>query len=174
MITNDGTIGVQITYGRGDVFPLTLVYKTLYDQSIYHGQETYYYEAMSDAEVYTVDAAALLEEVKKDTQLYSDFFQEAGKHLESCVQRLENLALKTSYNRVAHQLVYFARHFGTKSTGGVQIETPLTHQDLADILSLTRETVSTSMVELRKKKLISTDKLIVVHSMEKLEAEAYN
>lgn len=173
MITNDGSIGVQITYGRGDVFPLTLVYSTLYDQSIYHGRETYYYEAMSDAEVFTVNAADLKEEAQKNPQIHSDLLQVAGMHLESCVHSLENLALKTAYKRVAHQLVYFARSFGTKTARGIAIETPLTHQDLADILSLTRETVSTSMVELRKKKLILTGKQIIIPEIGKLQDEAY-
>ncbi len=174
MITNDGTIGVQITYGKSDIFPLTIVYKTLYEQQLYQGEETFYYEAMSDVEVYTVDVAALCEEVKKNQVLYSDLFQVAGRHLESCVHSLENLALKNSQKRVAHQLLFFSRRFGKQTAKGVEIEAPLTHQDLADILSLTRETVSTALAQLRTKNLVLTNKTIIVPDLEALQAEAYS
>jgi CRP/FNR family cyclic AMP-dependent transcriptional regulator len=174
LILNDGSIGVQITYGPGDVFPLTIVYKFLFDQPLYLGPETFYYETMTDAEIYSVDASVLVEEVKNNPHLYADLMQEAGVHLESCVHSLENLALKSSDRRVAHQLTYFARNFGKKTPKGVAIEAPLTHQDLADILSLTRETISTSMVQLRKKGLVLTDKAIIIPSIEKLEEEAFS
>jgi CRP-like cAMP-binding protein len=51
---------------------------------------------------------------------------------------------------------------------------PISHQDLGDILGITRETVTNSMKNLRQKKLISTKKLIIVSSLENLEKEAYS
>jgi len=174
MILNDGSIGVQITYGPGDVFPLTVVFKTLFNQPMYTGPETFYYDTMTEAEICSIDATTLVEEVKKNPKLYADLLQEAGLHLESCVHSLENQALKTSNKRVAHQLLYFAKHFGKNNSKGLEIEAPLTHQDLADILSLTRETVSTAMVQLRKKNLIRTNKNIIIPDLDKLEEEAYS
>lgn len=70
-------------------------------------------------------------------------------------------------------LAYLARRFGKKTSAGVELSLSLTHQDLADILSLTRETVSTSIIKLRKKKLVKTTKGIVIPDIKKLEEEAY-
>jgi len=173
-ITNDGAIGVQITYGPGDVFPLTLVYKTLFNQPLYNGPEVFYYETMSDTEVYSIDTSTLQEAVKANPKLYADLMQESGRHLLSCVHSLENLSLRSSYKRVAHQLTFFSREFGKKTSKGIIIEAPLTHQDIADILSLTRETVSTSVIKLRKGGFIKTDKSILVPDLAKLEAEAFS
>ncbi len=174
LILNDGSIGVQITYGPGDVFPLTIVFKTLFDQPLYTGPEVFYYETMTDAEIYSIDVSTLEQEVGKNPKLYSDLLQEAGIHLESCVHSLENLSIKGSTKRVAHQLTFFAKNFGKKTAKGICIEPPLTHQDLSDILSLTRETISTSMVQLRKKGLISSDKNIIIPDLKKLEEEAFS
>ena len=173
MITNDGSVGVQIVYGPGDVFPLTIAFKKLFNQDLYKGPETFFYEATSTVDIYSIDAESFAEKFKNDPTLYADLLQESGKHLESCVHSLENLTLKTSYHRVAHQLLYFAKKFGTPINSGVCINMPLSHQAIADVLSVTRETVTNSMKELRKKRLITSDKNITVPSMKKLEEEAY-
>jgi CRP-like cAMP-binding protein len=174
LISNDGTIGTQVIYGPGEVFPITLAFSALFDQEISESPEVYYYEAMTDGEVFTVNEADLVEKVQADPQLYKDLMVVAGKRLHSTLHGLENLTLKSSYFRVAHEIYYLAIRFGEKTATGTKILIPLTHQDLADILSLTRETVSTAMAQLRQNKLISTNKNITVLDMEKLQAEAFS
>lgn len=174
LIGNDGTLGIQVVYGPGNIFPVTLALKALFNQEVY-SQEIFYYEAMSDAEVRTIDISVLKKAVESNPLIYRDLLLETGKRLHSTLQGLENLTLKSSYKRVAHQLAYFASRFGEKTESGVRINVSLTHQDLAHILSLTRETVSTCMSELREKGLVRADKQrIIVISLKKLEAEAYS
>jgi CRP/FNR family transcriptional regulator len=174
LISNTGNLGVEVIYGEGDIFPLTLMFKTLFDQDIYEGPEVYYYEAMSETQIYSIDISTLAENVEKNPLLYRDLLSESGKRLHSTLNGLENLALRTSHKRVAHQLVYFANQFGEKRASGIKINIPLTHQDLADILSLTRETVSTCIAKLREEKLIKTGKNIIVPNIEKLKEEAHS
>ncbi|HET7827599.1 MAG TPA: Crp/Fnr family transcriptional regulator [Candidatus Saccharimonadales bacterium] len=174
LIANDGTLGVQVIYGPGDVFPITLAFSILFDQQISESPEVYYYEAITDGEIYTVNEADLKEKVEADPNLYRDLMAISGKRLHSTLHGLENLTLKSSYFRVAHELHYLALRFGKKESKGTKLLIPLTHQDLADILSLTRETVSTAMAQLRKNNLIKVDKNIIVPDMVKLEAEAYS
>lgn len=173
-ITNNGSAGVVIVYGPGDIFPLTLVYKKLFNQILYKGSEIYFYETISDCRLKTLDTYQIQEAVKRDPSLLADLFQEAGRHLEYCIHALENVSLPHSEKRLAHQLIYFARKFGSKTAQGVRLDIPFTHQELADILSLTRETVSTSIIQLRKKNLIKTGKYITIPSLARLEKEAYN
>jgi CRP/FNR family cyclic AMP-dependent transcriptional regulator len=174
LIANDGSLGVQVIYGPGDVFPITLAFSILFDQAINESPETYYYESMTEAEIYTINETDLKENVENNPKLYRDLMAVSGKRLHSTLHGLENLTLKTSYFRVAHELLYMAQRFGEETKEGVKICIPLTHQDLADILSLTRETVSTCMVQLREKGLIKTGKNIYVVDLEKLEEEAYS
>jgi CRP-like cAMP-binding protein len=174
LIANDGSLGVQVLYGSGDVFPITLAFSAIFDQTINESPETYYYEAITPVEIYTIDEQILKEAVEQNPHLYRDLLGIAGKRLHSTLHGLENITLSNSYRRVAHELLYLAEIFGEKTAGGVKIPIPLTHQDIADILSLTRETVSTCMVQLRQKKLITTNKNIVIKDEQKLETEAYS
>jgi CRP-like cAMP-binding protein len=174
MIANDGSIGIQVVYGPGDIFPITQAFRILLEQEIYKGPEVYYYEAMTPIEIFTIDESVLLEGVKNDSLLYRDLMIEAGKRLESTLQGLENVTMRNSYKRVAHLLAYFANRFGEQKLGGIRLAIPLTHQDIANILSLTRETVSANMIMLRKNKLIRTEKNIMVLDLQKLQEEAFS
>jgi len=174
LISNAGSLGVEVIYGPGDVFPLTLVYRELFNKEISSGPEVYYYEAMVDTEIHSISIESLLEHIKQDPMVYKSLFLEAGTRLHSTLQGLENVTLKSSYMRVAHQILFFAERFGVKTEAGVKVQLPLTHQDLADVLSVTRETVSNSMGELRKKGLIKTNRHILIPSIKKLEDEVYS
>jgi len=174
LISNDGSYGVQVIYGPQDTFPITLAFSAVFHRELNESPETYYYEAMTDVELYTVDEATLKEAIQKEPELYKDLFGICGVRLHSTLHGLENLTLSNSYHRVAHEILFLAKKFGAKKAKGTEIQVPLTHQDLADILSLTRETVSTAMVQLRKNKLISTGKNICVPDMAKLEEEAHD
>lgn len=174
LISNAGTLGVEVIYGPGDFFSITQVYKVLFNKDLNEGPEIFYYEAMTNTEIYSVNITVLVEAAEKNLVLYKDFFKVAGDRLYSTLHGLENLTMKTAHKRVAHQLHYFAKRFGAKKlTGGIKISLPLTHQDIADVLSLTRETVSMSMVQLRQQKLIKTGRHIVIPNLKKLEEEAY-
>src|SRR5579863_7589429 len=50
LISNDGSIGVQVLYGPGDLFPITLAFKSLFGLEITESPEVYYYETMSEVE----------------------------------------------------------------------------------------------------------------------------
>lgn len=173
LITSDGSIAVEAIYGPNDVFSLTLIYKALFNQALYDGLETYYFETMTDCEINTINIDVLQHYIKTNPFLYQDLLSQTGKRLHAAIQGLENITIKSAYNRIAHLLLYLGRRFGNKKPGGIEIDVPLTHQDLASILSLTRETVSVNLTALRKKKLISGNKYIQIVDMEKLEEEAY-
>jgi CRP/FNR family transcriptional regulator len=176
LIRNDGSLSTDLIYGPGEIFSLMLVFRLLYDREILDSPEIYYYEAMTDdVKLYALNADELKAYVEETPILYRDFLSEAGKRMTYETHGLENISMKDAYKRVAHQLAYYARHFGEKNGARVTIIPPLTHQDIADILSLTRETVSTCMTRLRKKGLIKVkDRQIIVEDLEKLNEEAFS
>src|SRR5690348_8114558 len=77
-IANDGSLSVQAIYGPGDVFPLTLVFKSLFNQNVYDGPEIIYYETITDTELYSQDINLVTEAVKENPMLYRDLLFEAG------------------------------------------------------------------------------------------------
>lgn len=173
LITDTGAESIQTINGPGEVFPLTPVFKILLQQEIYRGSEMYFYEAMSDARLYSIGEPELVAAVEADPTLYKELLSVAGSRLSSNIQRLENVSLVSARRRVAHHLAYLAQKFGNQDKGTILIQVPLTHQDIAAMLSLARETVSHVMGGLKNKKIIKTDaKAITILDMSMLWREA--
>ncbi len=169
IINFEGEYKVQSIYAPGYVFPLTMVFRTLFDLDIYEGQETIYYNGLTDVELYSLDKAALLAAVAADPVLYRDLLYESGRRFHSNIQWLENASLKSSYARLVHILVYLGNTIGEEMPDGtVQIKIPLTHQDLSDILSIARETVSRHMAQLAEKKLVLPGRPLTISSIQSL------
>lgn len=173
LIANDGSIGIHGIYGPGYIFSLTQALRILFDQSVYDGPETFYYEAMGDAEVYVLDAETFAKGVEDNPRLYRGLLAVSGRRLRSNIEKFENLTMASAYQRVAHQLLCLANDYGLRRVGGTKIDVPLTHADIAGLLSITRETASRCITQLRKKKLIKTRGGIIIPNMEKLKAEVY-
>lgn len=172
-MNKDGVRGVQSIYGTGDFFPLTPVFKLLFNQDIYEGPETYYYSAASDAVIYSLDAKSFVKGVKQDPALLNDLLFESGKRLQSNIERLESISLPNSYQRVAHYLARLARRSGKQMPRGVLIPLPVTQKDIVENLGLQRGTVAKAVRTLRKEGLISGRGNIIVLHLDKLEARAY-
>jgi CRP-like cAMP-binding protein len=170
LIAKDGTVSVQSIYGPGYFFPLTTAFLALFEQRLSSGDETYYYEAVTDVEYYSLSVEQFALAAQQNPLIYKEMLYEAGRRLQSNIQQLENMALKNAYRRVAHLLVYFAMLYGQKAAGGTQLVVPLTHQDIGDMLDLSRETVSREIAKLKTRGLIATDKTIVIPDINALKA----
>ncbi len=173
-ITNNGTHSVQSIYGPGYIFPLTWMYKVIFNQLLYTGRETYHYETLTPAVVYGIDTETLKTLFDDNTDIYKDFLQVAGRRMHSNIHNLENLSLLSTEKRLAHEIAHLAETYGQPVKNGIQIDVPLRQQDYASILDVARETISVSMKSLRDKNLIITDKKIIVPNMERLLDEAYS
>lgn len=174
-IASDGSLSIQVIYGPGDVLPVTLAMETFFGHKIYEGLELFYYETMCEAKLHMMDVKKLQRRVEEEPILYRDLLEEAGRRIRSNIQRLENVSLPTIYNRVAHQLDFYAHRFGSNHERGTRIDLPLKHQDLADILHSARETVTRELNKLVESELIIQEQHhIVVTDMEALEEEVYS
>ncbi len=173
-ITNAGNENIQSIYGPGDVFPLTWAYKVLLQQSIYAGEEVYHYETLTSAIVYSISDSDLKVLAEKDPIIYKDLLYVAGLRFRSNIQNLENMSLENTEKRLAHQLYFYARFHGVKTSRGVKILVPFKQKHLGSILATTRETVSINLKTLREKGLIQTGTYINVPDLNELRTFAYS
>lgn len=174
LLTNEGCESIQSVYGMDYLFPLTILFKQLFNQDLHSGMETYYYEAMGDIRICTIDVREFIKAAEADPTIYKDTLLMVGKRFQSNIQQLENCSLKYARKRVAHQLLYCARKFGKDELAGVMIAVPLAQHDIANMLNLSRETVSIGISALRKDGLITTSGTIVIPDIGRLETEAYS
>lgn len=173
LITNDGSIAVQIIHGPGGVLPLTPIFKDFTELNIYEGPEKFFYETMTNVIYHTIKFSDLQTELEKSPLLYRDLLKISAGRIRYLVHTLENQAMRGAYNRVAHQLLHFANTFGTTTLKGIKINLPLTQSDIASTLSITRETTSSAITRLNKTGIIKTGRNILITDKERLSQEAY-
>ena len=173
-MNKDGVRGVQSIYGPDDFFPLTPVFKLLLEQDIYEGPETYYYSAASDAVIYSLAGEPFIQGINANPALMKDLLFESGKRFQSNIERLENLSLPKTDQRVAHYLARLARRSGQELPKGILIRLPVTQTDLVENLGLRRGTVAKAVKTLRDQGLISGRSNIIVLDLDKLERFAYD
>jgi CRP-like cAMP-binding protein len=174
LISNTGKLDVEVIYGPGDFFPVTLMLETFFELGIYEGPEVYFYEAMTATTIYTANINVLTEAAKNNPILYKDLLHETGRRLHTTLNSLENISLTSTYSRLAHQLVYFANLFGEQINSGIKIMIPLSSQDIADVLSLDSKEVTKHLSEMREKNLIRMGRYIIISNLERLKEEAHS
>jgi CRP/FNR family transcriptional regulator, cyclic AMP receptor protein len=142
-------------YQADSVFPATWVY----------GQEasaTYYYEAFSaQVEVYIIDRQEFITFVKKRPELlYQELQRVLVDQLGGSV-RLNALQHSRASDKLIYTLHYLALSHGkTAGAGKIELTLDMTHQDLANLTGLTRETAATELNKLKKQGIIKYGKHI--------------
>lgn len=163
-LSERGREHVHIIYKAGEIFPARWAFGAT------KGGLTYI--AITDVEVLKVDKAALTDYLDKNPQELHEALSYINMILDIFVNRVNDLEHNIAYLRVAARLVSLAKRFGKAEDGGVLIEAPLTQQEIAASLSLTRESVSREMGKLIEKQIIEYhDQLLFIKDLNMLEKE---
>lgn len=85
-------------------------------------------------------------------------------------EMLEKLALGSVRDRILHLLVKLSEQFGVKEGDYYKIDLPLTHQELANMIGATRESVTVVLKELAKEKVVQTGRKSILVQREKAKA----
>lgn len=168
LISNGGQLGVQSIYGPGYIFPLSPILGSIFGRGSV--KDSYYYESITAVKLCEIAYDTIAQTAKDNYVIYRDLLFEAWRRLQSNIAHLDNMALKDSRMRVAHELVSLANEYGAPDKLGIKIQIPLSQQDIADILNLTRETVARTLSRLKALGAITTlRKKIIVTDIVKLQ-----
>nr|WP_145164431.1 Crp/Fnr family transcriptional regulator [Paenibacillus terrae] len=94
-------------------------------------------------------------------QLALKFLKALSDRLKEREDQLEQLALHGLRKRLLHLLSTLSTKFGIIQDGYALIDLPLSHQEIANMLSASREAVSGVMSELAKEGVVKTSRLSV-------------
>lgn len=119
----------------------------------------YYYEALTDVEVYHFPREAYVDFIRQDKEL---LYWELENYVSDDVGktiRLNALQHSRASDKLIYTLHYLALSHGeTVSPNIVQITMTLTHQDFANLTGLTRETTATELNKLKTRGVIDYGK----------------
>jgi len=163
-ISDRGTEQTVNIYGPGTFFPMVVA---LNDLPNYLN-----YEAFHNLAVRRAPKEEAVNFINNNLEVLLVLARRLGMCLFRVTIILEIQRSKTAYEKVVKLILMLAKNFGTKHDDGkITIRIPFTHRDLANLLGLTRETVSRAMEQIvREKCIVRKEKLIKIVSLPQLRS----
>jgi CRP-like cAMP-binding protein len=128
------------------------------------GSATYYYEAFTpEVVVYAIDQSEYVKFIRTRPELlYMEFDRLLGEQLGNTI-RLNALQHSKARDKLVYTLHYLALSHGKPGVHSITLKLDLTHQDLANLTGLTRETAATELNKLKKQGIIDYGKNTPYH-----------
>lgn len=152
-ITSEGSQRTVTLLGAGDSFPSSWIFgKTEYC--------IYYFEASSDCILLAVSREDLLAALDKYPELKEQVFQNYLSHYVASTMHVYALEHSHAKDKLIYILQYLATRFGEKVEGEpkIRIDLRLSHQDIAEMVGITRETAAVELYKLKQKGYIDYQK----------------
>lgn len=167
VLLSSGNEKSYVFYKSGEIFPIVWAFNKL--------NKHLFYQAMDNVIVYKVPREKFMDFISNKPNILLDVIHRIIDIHNVYVDRVDNLEYTNSCARVISCLLFLAKRFGKEDGNVIIIQIPLTHNDIATSIAMTRETVSREVEKLIKKGLISTKThLFVVNNVKKLEEELEN
>jgi len=132
----------------------------------------YYFEALTPVEIGRAPREQVVNFIKDKPELIFALMSELLEDYAESLKRIEHLVFSDAYRRVISVLLYIAKHFGETSGDHTVVKHRFTHQDIATLVGVARETASIEMAKLAKRKLVHyIDHSMEFKNIEKLEQE---
>jgi CRP/FNR family nitrogen fixation transcriptional regulator len=134
----DGQRQISAFHGKGDVFGLGI-----------GDMHRFAAEAVTDATVLMVRRSAVLTAAARDVSLAQALWEHAAAE----IARIEEHSLLLGRRSAGERVASFLLDTASRSEGGV-VELPMSRQDIADYLGLTIETISRTLTQFERDRLI--------------------
>lgn len=136
-------------------------------------ENEYNYEAMGEVVVQLAPEGKVAELLRSDAEVLYELSERIIIGLGGLVKRMEQILLGSARARVAGSVAMLAKRFGEERGRKIKVMLSVSHQDIAALAGLTRETTSVEMMKLKREGLIDYErKRVAVRDFEKLKKEA--
>lgn len=124
----------------------------------------YFYESLSDVELCSMPKTKLNKLISDDHSATKNILKYYMTRTRDLMSRLESIEGTNASYKVGHVLQYLVRVHG-KDMGKLksEIQLPITHQNIADMAGVTRETASIQIKMLADKKVILSNGALTVY-----------
>ncbi len=154
-----------VIFKPGDLFPMGWV--------INNEPFVHYLESLTQTEIFRVPKDKFISFIKENPEVLFLFTKRMLYRLMGLMDRVEHMAFGNAHQKLASILIICAVRFGVKEGKNTTIQVPLTHKDLANLVGLTRETVSLELKKFQTENLISyRGKNIIIKNLRKMRNES--
>jgi len=136
--------------------------------AINNTKNMYFFEAVTDAEVFRAQKEKVIEFVKNNPDVLYDLLSRVFRGTDGLLMRMAYLMSGNAYDRLVAELVIHAKRFGKSEDNKVELR--VSEKDLADQSGMTRETVSREIKIFKHKGLVTFNKnTLVINDLNQLE-----
>lgn len=122
-----------------------------------------FYTALTDTELHVIPMSIAEEKMLEQSELAIYLMRWFSREIHEILVRLSSLGKTTTYDKLIAALKFLCVHHTTKRAGDWQrVNFPVSHQLLADMVGVTRESTTMIMKELQEEKIVRTPKLTVL------------
>jgi len=114
-------------------------------------------EVVDAAELVRVERAAFLDLVNGHAPLAVALARGLTERCRGLQRQMEFLMFKDVHAKLAELLLRLSAEFGVKDPRGTLVAMNVTHQEMANLIGSTRETVSLALSQFKRKKLVQSD-----------------
>jgi len=146
-ILDSGDTRTLLLMGAGDIFPIAFSDSMNWDNF----KIRYFYQSLTDTELMVLPSQTFKERIEKDKNMAVTYMSYLAASNEAIINQLEVMKNKKAIDKVGLLLPYLISKAGHQIRPGVyQLELKLSHQEMADLSGVTRETTTTLIKQLEK------------------------
>lgn len=146
----------------GEIFPIGWVLGKI-------DKTQYFYQALTDCKISLLDRNELIRYLRFHPKVAYMFYGSNADRYMSLQKRIYALTQTKATDKILCTLAYLAEKFGKNiDSDKTELQIPLTQQELANFIGLTRETTSTELKKLEKQKIVKRDHLTYTIDTKKL------
>lgn len=140
---------IKILHGE----ELIIEYQLFKEKPHYH----FYAKAISDCKLLTINRLQFEEYIKHDTKTLLSLASWLSTRYLKAQMKCQDLIMNGKKGGLYSILIRLCHSYGIMTDEGIEIDLPLTHQELANLTYGTREVVQRMLKELREKDIIMYD-----------------
>jgi CRP-like cAMP-binding protein len=150
-ILDTGEMRTMFLFGPGEIFPLAIsTYRDWQKRSV-----RYFYQTLKRTRLRSVSYEELRDLVLSDPAAMDIYLNEVARTNESILDQLEIMKSKRAIDKVSMLLPYLVEKMGQRiDPDTYQLAVKLSHQEIADLSGITRETATLQLKNLEKKHII--------------------
>jgi CRP-like cAMP-binding protein len=152
-IDEDGNEKILHIVKSNGIFPMIFLFGSA-------GQTNTFYTTVTDSELYVLSRDSFEERMQSDPALVVYCLRWFADEVQEMLRRMSSLEKTSTRSKLIATLAYLSRqHCSTAKNGWQRVQFPISHQLLADMIGVTRESTTMVMKSLQKEKLVRTPKL---------------
>lgn len=167
-ILDSGDTRTMFILGPGDIFPIA--FSLTLDWNSFHIR--YFYQSLTDTELALVDHNEFKRLVESEPKMSNVYMSYMSASNQAIMNQLEAMKHKTAKDKIVLLLPYLVDKLGQQiSPKTYKLQIKLSHQEIADLSGITRETTTALLKELESEGLIKQQRdTWIVHLDQDLEA----